>query len=61
MTLDHILLLTVAGSRAYGIETPSSDVDIKGACLAPLATYAGFTQRFEQPHDALPVTCTSQR
>ena len=34
----HTLLLTVAGSRAYGMALPTSDVDLKGVAQPPLAT-----------------------
>lgn len=39
-TLDsiapHICLRCIGGSKAYGLETPASDEDIKGVYLAPL-------------------------
>jgi len=36
------------GSHAYGLNTPTSDLDIKGVCVKPKSAYLGFTQRFEQ-------------
>lgn len=48
------------GSHAYGLNTPSSDLDIKGVCIEPLGYHFGFLNRFEQleemaakghPHD----------
>ena len=44
----HTLLLTVAGSRAYGVHTAASDVDVKGAAIPPAAYFHGMLSRFEQ-------------
>lgn len=46
-----VILLTVAGSRAYGISTETSDVDVKGICFGEPSTYTGFLNRFEQYDD----------
>ena len=43
----HTILLTLAGSRAYGTNTFTSDVDLKGVCVPPKEFYLG-TKRFEQ-------------
>ena len=32
---DHTILEVVVGSRAYGINRPDSDTDVKGVCLIP--------------------------
>lgn len=42
------LLLTVAGSRAYGIHRADSDVDVKGVAIPPARYLHGFLLRFEQ-------------
>lgn len=42
------ILLTVAGSRAYGIHKRASDVDLKGVGVPPEAYFLGFAQKFEQ-------------
>ena len=36
---DRTILLTVAGSRAYGMNTPESDLDVKGIFVPPLKYY----------------------
>jgi len=48
MTIDDlknnglIILECISGSRAYGLETPSSDTDIKGVFLLPKEDYYGL-------------------
>jgi hypothetical protein len=44
----HTLLLAVGGSRAYGMHTEASDVDVKGVALPPRAWLLGGLRRFEQ-------------
>ncbi len=46
-----VVLMTVSGSRAYGIEHAESDIDVKGACFGPVASYTGYRTRFEQTED----------
>lgn len=50
------VLLTRHGSHAYGLATPTSDLDVKGVAVAPVAYYLGFSQRFEQAECAEPDT-----
>ena len=45
---QRTILLTVAGSRAYGLHTEESDIDVKGVCVAPREVYFGFLNNFEQ-------------
>ena len=47
---DRTILLTVAGSRAYGIETETSDLDVKGILVPPVEYYLG-TKKLEQVED----------
>lgn len=46
--LTHTILLTIAGSRAYGIHRRTSDVDVKGVGIAPARYYHGFLRQWEQ-------------
>ena len=45
---ERTVLLTIAGSRAYGMATETSDVDVKGVCIAPRSYRDGFRNKFEQ-------------
>lgn len=58
--LDRTILLVTHGSHAYGLNSPTSDIDIKGVCIEPTPFHLGFLHRFEQleemeakghPHD----------
>jgi predicted nucleotidyltransferase len=44
----HTHLLCTGGSRAYGLHTAGSDVDVKGVAVPPARYYHGFLRRFEQ-------------
>ena len=39
---NHILLLTLGGSRAYGTNLPTSDVDIRGIAATPMSALFGL-------------------
>ena len=45
---DRTIFLTVHGSRAYGTNTPLSDIDIKGICIPPKEVFFGLGKPFEQ-------------
>ncbi len=45
---ERTLFATLHGSHAYGLNTPTSDVDVKGVAVAPRDIYLGFSQSFEQ-------------
>lgn len=42
------IFLTLSGSRAYGLETETSDYDYRGVCIPPKEYFLGFNKRFEQ-------------
>lgn len=44
----NTLFLTKHGSHAYGLNTPTSDLDVKGFAVPPKEYYLGFVNRFEQ-------------
>lgn len=44
----HTHLLVVAGSRAYGLHTADSDVDVLGCAVPPVRYLYGFAEAFEQ-------------
>lgn len=45
---DHTIMLALNGSRAYGINTENSDVDLIGICAPPKEYYFGYLKKFEQ-------------
>ena len=50
----HTILLGYAGSTAYGLARDSSDIDIKGTCIAPIECYLGL-DNFEQLSHSMEV------
>lgn len=48
------LFATLHGSHAYGLNTETSDIDVKGVCVAPREVYLGFTSGFEQAEQREP-------
>ncbi|MCO4744331.1 MAG: nucleotidyltransferase domain-containing protein [Proteobacteria bacterium] len=48
----HTHLLTIAGSRAHGLHTDASDIDLKGMAIPPARYFHGVAHRFEQADDA---------
>ncbi|MCP5021470.1 MAG: hypothetical protein GY930_06810 [bacterium] len=49
----HTHLLTIAGSRAHGLHSQASDVDLKGLAVPPAAFFHGIRGEFEQSDDAV--------
>lgn len=45
---QRTVYLTKHGSHAYGTNTPTSDLDLKGFCVPPKDYYLGFAFKFEQ-------------
>lgn len=45
---SRTIFLTKHGSHAYGTNTETSDVDVKGICIEPMQHQLGFLHTFEQ-------------
>lgn len=45
---SRAILIVRHGSHAYGLNVPTSDLDIKGVCIEPLEYHFGFLNHFEQ-------------
>jgi predicted nucleotidyltransferase len=45
---ERTIVLMKHGSHAYGTNGPTSDIDVKGVCIAPPEILFGFVQTFEQ-------------
>jgi predicted nucleotidyltransferase len=46
--IEHTILLTIAGSRSYGMHKSDSDIDLKGIAIPPIDSYIGVLPNFEQ-------------
>jgi predicted nucleotidyltransferase len=44
----HTIFLTRHGSHAYGLNTPTSDLDVKGVAIPPAEYLLGYLKHFEQ-------------
>src|SRR3990167_9060451 len=51
---ERTVLLTIHGSRAYGLATETSDVDIKGIAVPPKEYFHGFLRRSDQAESKNP-------
>lgn len=49
---SHTHLLMVAGSHAYGLARPGSDVDLKGVAIPPIEHFLGIRDPFQQADEA---------
>lgn len=50
---DHTVFLTVAGSRAYGTNTESSDVDVRGVLITPKRYRDGFLLSLDEAKEGM--------
>lgn len=46
--VERTIFLTKHGSHAYGLNTPASDLDVKGVAVPPVEYFFGFVNSFEQ-------------
>ncbi len=51
---DHVIFLTVSGSKSYGTDIEGSDTDLKGVCTLPPDVVFGFQEKFEQVQTKTP-------
>ena len=51
---QRTIFLTRAGSHAYGLATPESDLDLRGIVIPPKGYFLGFWHRFEQAESTDP-------
>ena len=45
---ERLLVLHKSGSHSYGLNTPTSDLDVRGICTEPPEVVVGFAQNFNQ-------------
>ena len=55
--LKQTQLLVIHGSRAYGMNTATSDVDVKGFLIAPREVYLGCLENLEQVEGQEEIAC----
>jgi predicted nucleotidyltransferase len=51
---QRTIFLTRAGSHAYGLATPESDLDLRGVVIPPKEYFLGFARHFEQAESCEP-------
>ena len=54
----NTILLVKGGSHAYGLNTETSDLDVRGIVVPPRSYFLGFVNRFEQMVQHQPVDLT---
>lgn len=55
---NKTMFLTIHGSIAYGLNTPESDIDVRGICSVPKEYLFGFNKKFDQYITLEPIDCT---
>ena len=45
---EHTIFLTIHGSHAYGLNTPESDIDVRGITTVPKEYLLGFNKNFNE-------------
>lgn len=56
---DSTVFCTLYGSRAYGLNTETSDYDFKAFCIPPIEYWLGFSKSFEQAETHVPLDCSN--
>lgn len=49
---QRTIFLSLSGSHAYGMQSPTSDYDYRGIAIAPMNSYIGLLDKFEQVVDS---------
>ena len=55
---DKTIFLTIHGSIAYGLNTPESDVDVRGVTCVPKEYLLGFNKNFDEYITTNSIDCT---